>query len=383
MQTNAKTRVITFCKYTKLLSTFVMFFLLGSGWIFAQRTININNENSQLRVSQTNVQTQIVDSYYGKSEQSRAFDFNPQLKSLTNKNKGDIILLDFFEEKQYRALIKTVTHSYNGTIGITAKIEGSDFGSCYISISGNDILINTDLSEKNEYYTATSKAGHGRLSRYKMSEIRKNELECISLPVPEPVPTAIPSLSQSTQLGKAPSTTLAVCSNTITNTNTNATIRVLVVYTEKARLYTEDTIHSTINNEINAAMLIANDVSVNSNLGVNFVLAYSYETDYQEVNKDDDLYNLTNTNDGMLDEVHALRKQYNADLVMLVPSVTFTGGVGWLLNTIDGRPSNGFALSRIQQLSWTATMVHEMGHNMGCAHHIDQTSSAGDRKSVV
>jgi gliding motility-associated-like protein len=106
-------------------------------------------------------------------------------------------------------------------------------------------------------------------------------------------------------------------------------------------------------------------------------LAYKYETTYTEVNNSDDLYDLRGTNDGNMDEVHDLRKQYKADFVMLIPLVSFTGGVAFRLNMEEGRPDYAFGLSRVQQTSTTYTLVHEMGHILGCGHHWQQTTQAG------
>lgn len=361
-------------KRIRAFSVFLLFSLLGIQLIFAQQTININNESIQSRSAQTVLQTH----WLGESVQTRGFDFNPQLKSLTRENEGDILLLDLFSDKQYRALVKRVTHSYNGITGITAKIENSDFGYCYISVSEEGILINMELPEKNEYYIATGQTGNGLLSEYKMSDLNKNKLECRSLSpfstngLPIGTPISIDAQPQ------APVETPIKQSNTInSDENALAVINVLIVYTAAAKRYIETTLKSSIDLAIDAAMQKANEASINSQLNIDFNLVHSYLTDYQEVNSNADLDNLTNPDDGKLDEVHALRRQYNADLVMLIPDVEFTGGLGWRIGDSKGSAAHGFALSRVQQFSWTYTVVHEMAHNMGCGHHNDQKTQPG------
>jgi hypothetical protein len=126
---------------------------------------------------------------------------------------------------------------------------------------------------------------------------------------------------------------------------------------------------------IGLAMQKSNQVMANSNTQITFELAYKYQTDYTELNTSDDLERLQNMSDGYMDEVHVLRRQYQADLVMLIPSVTFTGGLGYLLQRESGFPDYAFALSRVQQTGSAYTMVHEMGHNMGCSHHKIQGGS--------
>jgi hypothetical protein len=39
---------------------------------------------------------------------------------------------------------------------------------------------------------------------------------------------------------------------------------------------------------------------------------------------------------------------------------------------MSGSPSYAFNITRVQQASWTYTMIHEMGHNMGLHHHKQQ-----------
>jgi len=98
-----------------------------------------------------------------------------------------------------------------------------------------------------------------------------------------------------------------------------------------------------------------------------------------EDNTVEDLYRITDPWDGYMDEVHVLRDMYYADEIVFIPKVDFTGGVAWLLNDPYGfYPDNyAVALSRVQQSSWTYTVVHEVGHNMGCHHHIDQNYQPG------
>ncbi|MDH6305837.1 hypothetical protein M2459_003048 [Parabacteroides sp. PF5-5] len=338
-------------KFIKVLSLFLILFHLCSEGIFAQRIININDESSGLRSSQL------------LAPQQRTFESNSQLKSLTKENEGDILLLDFFEDKQYRALIKKVTRNKNGIIGITAKVEDTDFGYCYLSVSDKGILINTELPEKDEFYIATSRLSDGYLSAHKMKELMKNKPQCAPLSPPKQIE---PLSSAQMQL-----------KNTTANENTPATINVLVVYTKDAKEYIENNLKSSIDLEIDLAIQRANEASANSNLGVDFSLVHSYQTDYQELNDTTDLNNLTNPDDGELDEVHALRRLHKADLVVFTPKVDYTGGVAWRLSNPNGSPAYAFTLLQIQNLSHSYTMVHEMAHNLGCAHHKDQLANAG------
>ncbi|HPM82692.1 MAG TPA: tandem-95 repeat protein, partial [Candidatus Anammoximicrobium sp.] len=78
-----------------------------------------------------------------------------------------------------------------------------------------------------------------------------------------------------------------------------------------------------------------------------------------------------------MDNVHDLRNQYAADLVVMLTLTDATGGLGYLLTDRYGRDDWGFSLSRVQQTSSSYTTIHEVGHNMGAHHHKDQNVQPG------
>jgi hypothetical protein len=84
-------------------------------------------------------------------------------------------------------------------------------------------------------------------------------------------------------------------------------------------------------------------------------------TDYVEM--DGYLGHVTNPSDGYMDEVHAIRDEVRADIVVLVTVV----GCG-LAYVAPGNPDYGF-----QQCSvgcWPSAFRHELGHNLGSQHYV-------------
>jgi hypothetical protein len=124
---------------------------------------------------------------------------------------------------------------------------------------------------------------------------------------------------------------------------------------------------------ISNAISESNEVMANSGTGVTLNLMHSYETDGETYSMDD-LGKMRDPSDGFMDEMHDLWKQYHADLVLLFDYISYTGGVAYVLPYEDGAPRSGFGITRIQQVASTYTVVHEMGHNMGCSHHKLQES---------
>ena len=159
--------------------------------------------------------------------------------------------------------------------------------------------------------------------------------------------------------------------------DTAAAIDVMVVYTPAAASWASANA-GNINLVISQAMEKAQLAMDNSNTLMNMRLVHSAQVAYPESGSSNtDLNRLTSTSDGYMDNVHALRDQYGADLVTLYATVEDVGGLGWLLQQKSGDPDYAFCLVRVQQAGWTFTHVHEMGHNMGAHHHKEQNFQAG------
>lgn len=380
---NTDIRINTFIKRIMMIKKIytVLLSLLCGGIIHvhAQKLISINEEGA---VSKYFRSAGAKNSVFEDAERYREFSYNPALKTMSAENKRDTLLLDFFADKQYKAVVKNVTISNDGVIGITARIVDSEFAYCYMSVSPSGISIMAELPLLNEQYFVAKTQGMTYLSQYNLSKKReKDAIECTGDHTPDAntkvthqsdVPSSDMVAGNVFQVENLPES----CPKPSLDASTQ--IDVMIVYTAKAAQWAINDYQVTdIHHLINIAMQKANEAMVNSETNITFNLVHKYQTSYEEVNSSQDLYWITNGADEESAKIHALRKQYSADMVVLMPEVDFTGGLAWLLNNENGSAGNAFSLSRVQQSSWTYTMVHEIGHNMGCGHHNRQLTQAG------
>ena len=161
-------------------------------------------------------------------------------------------------------------------------------------------------------------------------------------------------------------------------------IDVLVVFTEAARR--RDGGFAKIRANIDLAVAVTNEAYRASGVRQRVNLVGAVQVDYRESekfgkgwglsNQDEDRRRLESESDGYMDEVHALRDSYAADIVYLIVDQQGGGGVGWLLSLEDPNPAaSAFAVSNSLG-EYPAFFPHELGHVMGLNHdrYTDGTS---------
>ncbi|MDR2835031.1 MAG: cadherin-like beta sandwich domain-containing protein [Bacteroidales bacterium] len=344
---------------THLLSTilFIILTLYLSKPVSSQQTINLNETNTDLSVLQNKKNTTDINNFGDFVNQYRLFNYNPQLKSVTKNNCGDTILLDFFDDKKYKGKIIVVEKSYDNIIGISAQILNTSFGFCYISISETGISISAELPQIDICFSTKEIDNQIYLTEQIMSKIYENTLY---------ETTIIDSCTDKTNSSQIKN---YIIPKTLEPNYNPITIDLLVVYTATAKQWADNNANG-IDLLINEATLRANTTLTNSNTNLTINVVYKHQTNYTEsTSANTDLTRLTSTNDGYMDEVHVLRRQYNADMITLLADLTQVGGVGWTLSTEYGNSKNACSVIKVTQAASKYSMLHELCHNMGCTHH--------------
>lgn len=141
-------------------------------------------------------------------------------------------------------------------------------------------------------------------------------------------------------------------------------IDILVVYTQAVvdRLVNREGVHVLID----LAEFQANEALNNSEVLTRWRVVGKRWVSYTESGSlSTDLRRLTDPLDGVLDEVHAMRQSFGADLVCMLVDDPDEAGVAWLF---DGDDAKGFSVVDVDAATSQFSFAHEVGHNLGCGH---------------
>ncbi len=270
---------------------------------------------------------------------------------------GDTLLVNLFEDLSLKAVVDKVD-TVNQVLSTRARIAGTDYGYLLVSAHGGRVLATIELPEMNRQYRIVY---DHTVHSYFLYELALDKVDRL-----ESAPHLVPPEPEINGNAERP----------MGNPLEQVTIDVMVVYTPAAFAWAS--IYATdIYTAIDHAMAKAQLTLDNSGVFITMNLVYSARVNYVESgNSSTDLNRLTVTNDGHMDEIHLWRDACGADLVALFADVSDTGGIAWLLNSVNGRPGYAFSLTRVQYYN-TYTHIHEMGHNMGLHHHKEQNVEPG------
>ncbi len=157
---------------------------------------------------------------------------------------------------------------------------------------------------------------------------------------------------------------------------TGQVIDVMVVYSPQAEANAGG--DSGIRSRILQAVTAANQAFLNSGIDTALNLVHMGQIAYVETHAmPTTLARLRVDGDDALDEVHALRDRYGADLVVLVSADRDYCSAGYLMDGVASDfASFAFALVRDGCLS-TGSLAHQIGHLMGNTHNPEHAHTAG------
>lgn len=157
---------------------------------------------------------------------------------------------------------------------------------------------------------------------------------------------------------------LASCDSAPDPVDSTTEITVLVAYSASVAAASGD-----VDAIIARGFTETNAVYTESGVRARLVPVHTVQVDYEATDRLEALGALMGTSDGVLDDLHALRDQYQADIVLLV-----TGPSGMTINgSVMATPENAFLLVQWEVLGAPGYgLAHEMGHLHGGRHNADE-----------
>jgi hypothetical protein len=153
-------------------------------------------------------------------------------------------------------------------------------------------------------------------------------------------------------------------------------IRLVIGYTPTAKTRTNSTYGRTMNVHVALAIADANASYFNSNVEQRHELAHLFAaTQEATTSSNNDKINLRGTTDGLWDEVHSKRDFYDGDMVGMVTDGDYSGLCGEAYGFDYTDPTNMFQVSEYNCIVGNFTQDHEFGHNRGCRHDNDGTTT--------
>lgn len=160
----------------------------------------------------------------------------------------------------------------------------------------------------------------------------------------------------------------------LADTPTANRIRVIVAYTADARSLTSSVLGRTMQELIDLAVVESNQGYANSGVTLRLELACLYQTTFNESAAiENDVAQFRNNGDGVMDEIHNLRTDYDADMCALILDGTDPDWCGWAYGFDYDQYSNMFQASVYSCVTGNFTFAHEFGHTQGCRHDNDGT----------
>ncbi|MBS4058904.1 MAG: BspA family leucine-rich repeat surface protein [Bacteroidetes bacterium] len=319
-----------------------------------------NSVNGQ-KVVQLYQHTDKSQTFHGDME--AVVEINPLIYTLTENNKGDFIAVEVEKGSNSYFEIDKICFYQNGTLTIRARSENKENDYILLAITDGMILGDVHLGIDNNSFRIIQRLKNGE------AILNAKPQRNIELPGAPAMNAEQPIVHDESYLQRIRESKENAGRN-------QASIDLMIVYTPAAKAwadYYEGSIYNTTALAIEKAQLALDLSQVLIDLNIVNVLQINYE---ESGSPETDLHNLTFSN-GIMDEVHLWRNQYGADLVTLFSFENLVGGVAWQLNNQLGGPDYGFSLIRIQQASWTYTMIHELGHCLGAGHHAGQNFQPG------
>lgn len=281
------------------------------------------------------------------------------------------VSIDLFQGRSVVLRRKAVEESLEGGIVWTGDTGTQGYG--ILVINGNRITGAIETGGRH-YLIEPVAGGPSHLLREVNSEAYPRDIH-IDVPV-RPLKQGS-TLSLSTDTASADTST-GTSTPTTSLATTNTVVRLLAVYTARAK-----TILGTPGDKISLDVAIVNQGMINSGipLRISLVKVGTVKTTYNEQAAADSaqpLYDLTSGINANFPAIRTIRNDVAADLVTMYLDRPEYCGIAWVLYP-SLNAAYGFSAVNAN-CQGTATLAHELGHNIGLYHDRYVEAAAGSAK---
>lgn len=269
---------------------------------------------------------------------------------------GQPVVISFFDDVSLLVVFTRVENMGHGTTAFYGTVPGLPFGSVVLVEGGGIVAANVVVPGRTYQIRFRGTSGH------EAREVDPGVFRDHDDAVPPPRPPVS---------GFAPSGDIASTKAVEAILDDGSTIDVMVVYTPQAQAAAGGT--ASMQSQIALGIAETNGAYTNSGAIQRLRLVHSAAVAYSDSgNINTDLARLAGTADSYMDEVHALRNAWGADLVSLwVENGGGFCGVGYMMSTVSPSfASSGFNVVDRSCATGYYSFGHELGHNMGLRHDV-------------
>ena len=281
-----------------------------------------------------------------------------------------MLRLDLFDDVSFTGLVERVEPTFSGGQALSGRLVGVEMGTMALVVNGT-VVAGTVRTPGATYRIRPVRPG--------VHVIREVD-PSIRPPGAEPLPPRLPVAGRGAPPeGTAPFPTAGVSADLRqAAADDAATIDVLVVYTPKSRADAGGA--AGIETLIDLYIAETNQAYANSGVHQRIRLVHTEGVNYtSDISSGVDLVRIADPNDGYMDDVHALRDTYGADLVHLISHAPVGSGIAYKMAEVS-HDFESSAFSVTHSSAGPLAFAHELGHNMGLNH--DRHEVRGGREQL-
>ncbi len=126
---------------------------------------------------------------------------------------------------------------------------------------------------------------------------------------------------------------------------------------------------------INQMIAFSNDAYVRSGINIELKFAHAQQLNFNNSESTGTLLSQSRSGTGSFSNVHAIRDQYYADMVAVLPFKA-SGGIGGIAYVNGNNQAYAYSVSQFAVWGSDSLFAHEIGHNLGSGHERTSANSS-------